>query len=355
MHPADAKYAELTDGGLPDQLCLTWVQEPDIDEVARRFGADVESKQWADEDTIAELEEDYQAELIHLVTIGGWTLALAPNGYQGSRSEVMESLSAQGRAFSVYWSAAMDSAVSYAVDGVVQTEFDLAEVEQRTGADPSALDPFLAELGVSDELSLPELQARCLALGQKLSGALFPPEWLHSPRYVFKIVDPLPDAIVPPAYLDPRAPFLDEPEFARILADPSPAMAPAVNRKIATTVIAIAGIEDPIAGEVLRLLDTGERFPGERQELKDRLIRQADAAIDQAKSLGGGPEADRVKLTANALAILHGTLWPEPAEAASAASMQVVSMKVPNRIDFMRLIVLRNVSEHIMRALRADR
>ncbi|WP_157556130.1 hypothetical protein [Herbidospora yilanensis] len=44
MHPADAKYAELMDAGLPDQLCLTWVHEPDIDEVARRFGADVASK-----------------------------------------------------------------------------------------------------------------------------------------------------------------------------------------------------------------------------------------------------------------------------------------------------------------------
>nr|WP_169806278.1 hypothetical protein [Herbidospora sakaeratensis] len=47
-----------------------------------------------------------------------------------------------------------------------------------------------------------------------------------------------------------------------------------------------------------------------------------------------------MELTAHTLAILHGTLWPEPAEAATAASMQVVSMKVPNRIDFMRLIGL---------------
>ncbi|WP_061297974.1 hypothetical protein [Herbidospora cretacea] len=85
------------------------------------------------------------------------------------------------------------------------------------------------------------------------------------------------------------------------------------------------------------------------------MIQESDVAIDQANSLGGGPEADRVKLTADALAILHGILWPEPAEAASAVSMQVASMKVPNRIDFMRLIVLRNVSEHIMRARRADR
>ncbi|NAS20098.1 hypothetical protein GT755_00190 [Herbidospora sp. NEAU-GS84] len=129
-------------------------------------------------------------------------------------------------------------AVMYAVDGVVQTEFDLAEVDERTGADPSAPDPLLAELGVRDELSLPELQARCLALGERLSGSLVPPGWLRSPRYVFKIVDPLPDAIVPPAYLNPRAPFLDEPEIARILADPSPAMAPVVNRQIATAVIA---------------------------------------------------------------------------------------------------------------------
>ncbi|WP_156046025.1 DUF6461 domain-containing protein [Herbidospora cretacea] len=348
----DMKYAELMDAGLPDQLCLTWVQEPDIDEVARRFGADVASKTWADVDLVAELEEDYRAELIHLVRVGDWTLALAPDGYQGSRTEVMESLSAQGQAFTVYWNAAMDSAVVFAVDGVVQTEFDLAEVDERTGADPSALDPLLAELGVRDELSLPELQARCLAMGERLSGAVFPSEWLNSSHHVFKIVDPLPDAIVPPAYLNPRAPFLDEPEFARILADPSPAMAPAVNRKIATTVITIAGIDDPIAGEVLRLLDTGERFPGEREELRDRVIQQAKATIDQAKSLGDGPEADRVALTAHALRVLYRSLWPEPAEAASAASSEVLLMKVSNRTDMMRLTVLRNVSERIRRELR---
>ncbi|TKK91469.1 hypothetical protein FDA94_01405 [Herbidospora galbida] len=191
-------------------------------------------------------------------------------------------------------------------------------------------------------------------MGERLSGALFPSEWLNSSHHVFKIVDPLPDAIVPREYHSPRAPFLDEPELARILADPSPAMAPVVNRTIATTVIAIAGIDDPIAGEVLRLLDTGERFPGERDELRDRVIQQADATIDQAKSLGSGPEADRVELTAYALLVLHRTLWPDPAEAASAASRQAISMKVPNRIDLMRLTVLRNVSAHIRRELRAD-
>ncbi len=42
---------------------------------------------------------------------------------------------------------------------MVQTEFDLAEVDRRTGVDPSALDPLLAELSVSDEVSLSELQA----------------------------------------------------------------------------------------------------------------------------------------------------------------------------------------------------
>ncbi|WP_285590790.1 hypothetical protein [Herbidospora sp. NBRC 101105] len=111
-------------------------------------------------------------------------------------------------------------------------------------------------------------------------------------------------------------------------------------------------VEDPIGGEVLRLLDTGERFPGERQELRDRVIKQAKATIDKAKSLGDGPEADRVALTAHALRVLYRSLWPEPAEAASAASSEVLLMKVSNRTDMMRLTVLRNVSERIRRELR---
>ncbi|MEO3863582.1 DUF6461 domain-containing protein [Acrocarpospora sp. B8E8] len=351
MHPTDVKYAELLQAGLPTQCCLTWCHERDLDEVARRFGADPETGLWADEDDIEELEEDDHAELLHLVAVGEWMLALEPGGDQGSRNVVVEALSLGGRAFNVYWNVELDSAVTYAADGVIQTAFNLDDVEWRTGAEPFALDELLAEVGLRADLTVTERKARSLALGEQLSGALLTPDWLRSPRYVFKIVNPLPDALVPPAYLHPRSRFLDEPEFARILDDPSPAMAAAVTRQVAATVISIAAIGSPLADEVLRLLDLGERYPGERQELRARLGQEASAVAGQAKLLGGSPEADRLELTGYALVVLQRALEPVPTEAASAASLQALNLRVPDRDDFKRLIVLRNVSKHIEREL----
>ncbi|WP_214103664.1 DUF6461 domain-containing protein [Acrocarpospora catenulata] len=347
MHPADTKYAELVKAGLPSQFCLTWCEEHDLDEVARRFGADVETGLWADEDDIEELEEEYPAELLQLVAVGDWTVALEPGGFQGSRSVVMEALSVGTRAFSVYWNVELDSAVSYAVDGVVRTTFDLVEVEGRTGADPSALDPLLREVGLRAGLTVPELKARSLALGERLSGALLIPDWLRHPRYVFKIVNPLPDELVPFAYRYPRAPFLDEPEFARILADPSPSMAAAVTRQVAVTVIAIAAIEDPLAEEVLRLLDHGERSTGERERLRELLIQDAGALMEQAKLLGDGLEAERLTLAGKALLVLDRTLEPLPTEAARSSARMARGLHVPDRASYMRLVVLGNVIERI--------
>ncbi len=44
----------------------------------------------------------------------------------------------------------------------------------------------------------------------------------------------------------------------------------------------------------------GERSPGERAELRDRLFWEAGAAVGRAKSLGRGPEAARLELTGHA-------------------------------------------------------
>jgi hypothetical protein len=150
--------------------------------------------------------------------------------------------------------------------------------------------------------------------------------------------------------LHPRSRFIDEPEFAHILDDPSPATAAAVTRQVAATVISIAAIDSPLADEVLRLLDLGDRYPGERQELRARLGQEASAVAGQAK-LGGSPEADRLELTGYALVVLQRALEPVATAAARAASLQALSLRVPDREDFKRLIVLRNVSKHIEREL----
>ncbi|MET8139561.1 DUF6461 domain-containing protein [Sphaerisporangium sp. NPDC005288] len=352
MSSADAQYSELLHAGLSRQLCLTWCQQRDLDEVARRFGADMETGLWATEDEIEELEEDDTAELVQLATIGAWTIAYEPGGYQGSRNIILESLSEGGRAFNVHWNVELDSSICYAVDGVTETAFELLDPERRSGAHPAALDDILAEVGLHQGLTTEQLKARVLALGKKISGQPLTPEWLRSPRYVFKISDALPDPLVPAAYRYPRAPFLDEPEFARILDDPSPAMASAVLRQVVSVVIAAASLEGPLPSKVMRIIDHGEQVQGERDALRSELSRQAGDI--RAKMLRDAPDAserDRLDLAGQTLVVLRSALNASPAEAAGAASRAALGLSGLPREDFMRLLVLSNVSTRIERDL----
>lgn len=348
MQSVDSKYAKLLQAGLPGHLCLTWCDERDLDEVARRFGADVETGLWADEEDIEELEEDIGGELVQLSVFGDWTLAFESEGYQGSRDVVLRSLSQGGRALNIFWNVELDSSIAYAVDGVIDTMFDIDGVEQRSGARPAALDDALAEVNLLQDLTAPERKARALALGEKITGQSLTPEWLRSPRYVFRITDPLPNSIVPFAYLHPRAFFLDEPGFRRILANPSPEIAPAVVKELVSNVIRIAAIKGPIPVKVLQILDHGERFEGERELVRSELGREAeDVRRRMLRDAPDTTEKNQLDLTSCALVVLQKALYPDPAEAANAASHAALQLSVPTREDFMRLVVLSRLSERI--------
>jgi hypothetical protein len=201
-------------------------------------------------------------------------------------------------------------------------------------------------------------KARVLALSEKISGQLLTPHWLHSPQLVFVIKEPLPDPIVPPAYLNPRAPFLDEPEFARILADPSASMVPALTRMVVSIVIAVAAPKSPLVEETLRVLDHGERFPGERESLRSRLMEQAIETARQATLIrdgstpGAADEADRLHLAGHALRVLGRALYHSPVEAARAAVNEAMCLRLSSRTDFMRLNVLSKITARIEGDLR---
>lgn len=345
MNFAQEKYTELLRAGLSGNLCLTWCQERDLDEVARRFGANLKTGLWATEDEIEELEEDDTAELVQLARIGDWTIAYEPGGYQGSRSSVLESLSSGSRALNIYWNVELDSSVSYAVNGVIETSFELGDPNHRSGAHPDILNGVLEKTGLRQGVPLQKFKARTLELAEIISGQSITPEWLRSPRYVFKITSPLPDSLVPPAYLRPRAAFLDEPEFLRILENPSPTMAPAVLRQIVSTVLSTVEIEGPLPGRVLRLIDRGEQFRGERDLLREELGREANNLREKLVTGASDEiERNRLDLVSQALLVLLKALAPSTVEAASAASQAALQLSVPTREDFMRLIVLSRVS-----------
>ncbi|MFC7649388.1 DUF6461 domain-containing protein [Streptosporangium lutulentum] len=222
MDPIHARYAELLDAGFPGgQVCLTWCRNSDLEEVARRFGAVPETGLWATPDELEDLEYEHGEELVELTTMGEWTIAMEPSGFQGVRSAVLEPLSVGGCAFGVFWNEELDNEVAYAVDGQIVTSFDLTDIGQRSGSDPAALDELLQQVGLHDGLPAQARKARILALGEAISGQRLTPRWLRSDQFTILVTDPLPDPLVPAALLNPRAPFLDEPEMARILANPS--------------------------------------------------------------------------------------------------------------------------------------
>lgn len=354
MDSIDAKYARLTQAGLPDDLCLTWCHSDNMQEVARKFGADMETGLWASVDEIEELEvEDDLGVLIELNSLGEWVVAFEPNGTEGARKTVMESISTNGRAFSIFWNVELDSSILYAVNGRIITSFTLLDIEHRSGIDPTALNDMLAELGLHDGLPVPARKARLLALGEMISGQPITPEWLRSPKFTFQINDPIQDPLVPREYLDPRAPFLDDPEFAQILADPSARTAPNVTKMIASIVVPAVVPDDPLARDALRVLHLGEILQGERERLQRQLFEQASNESRRANLLRSESapnvkeEAEKAQRSGHALSILARALNPHPVNAAYGAAVEAASLTLPSKTDAMRLRVLWNVAKHI--------
>ncbi|TQM73807.1 DUF6461 domain-containing protein [Thermopolyspora flexuosa] len=192
------RYAELLETGISDQVCLTWCRIGDVEEVARRFGADPATGTWED---FLDVDFPEVGAAVQLVPLGGWTLAVEPYGLEGVRPEVAEELSRdEGRAFAVYWNVNLGSDVVYAENGRVLTTFDLmADIGERAGSDPAALDGMLARVGLHGGLPARARKERALALGEEISGQTLTVDLFRSPVRTFTITDPLPDAIIPPA------------------------------------------------------------------------------------------------------------------------------------------------------------
>ncbi|MEV8637004.1 DUF6461 domain-containing protein [Streptosporangium sp. NPDC051023] len=358
MDPIHTRYAELLEAGFPNgQVCLTWCQNSDLEEVARRFGAAPETGLWATVDDLEDLEFEHGEELVELTTMGKWTIAMEPDGFQGVRAAVLEPLSASGCAFSVFWNGELDNEVAYAVDGRIVTSFDLMNIGERSGSDPAALDELLDQVGLHDGLPAQARKARILALGEAISGQRLTPQWLRSDQFTVLVADPLPDPLVPAALLNPRAPFLDEPEMKRILADPSPTVLLDITKLAVSFTVAVIDLEDSLGEKTLQVLEHGEHSPGEREALKSHLTRlrtetDRQAVRTQARSTSGtGDEARPLWRRSAALVLLEQALGPSPIDAARSAAERAGNF-CATRTDHMRLHVLSNVVARIAYDLR---
>ncbi|MEU4545472.1 DUF6461 domain-containing protein [Nonomuraea dietziae] len=103
MDSIDERFIKAIQVGLQAEgFCFTWCQNGDLEEVARRFGADPGTGVRADPEELEELEEEHWEDLLQLTPAGEGTLAFEPHGFQGDREDIMEALSVGGHALNIW-------------------------------------------------------------------------------------------------------------------------------------------------------------------------------------------------------------------------------------------------------------
>src|SRR5487761_71292 len=143
---------------------------------------------------VADSGELIESQWLGVRSLGPWTLAVEVNGWQGSRPEVLERVSAGTRAVSAYWSVNGGTRFSYAAAGRVLAAFDPVFPDRREGADPDCLEGLRAGLSWDEG----EEVAMMLALAARVTGLTPVPEWLEGEFYVIP-VEPLAEAVRPDA------------------------------------------------------------------------------------------------------------------------------------------------------------
>lgn len=157
---------------LRDGACLTLVSARDAAGVIRGFGGDPEGGRRA---ILADLGTPSVEEPVAAIRdLGSWLLVVEPNGWQGSRPEVLRRVSVGGRAVSAYWNVNASARFSYVVDGRLLTSFEAGDPGRRHGADPDCLEEARSGLPWDDG----DWVALMLALAGRVTGLRPGPEWL---------------------------------------------------------------------------------------------------------------------------------------------------------------------------------
>lgn len=186
---ADAdRCAWVDEGERPMAACFTAVLGVDVEEAVRRFGGELATQRVATFDEAFNEYPDTQ----HLLyeRVGDAVLVAEHNGWEGSRPEVAEAVSRDGRLASVYWSVNADMSFVYAVEGIVVAWFDPLLIEQPwAGSDPGAVVELCRDLSFGVEGALRD----SFTLLERLTGVVIEQDWLLVPHRCVDVT-PLPDS-----------------------------------------------------------------------------------------------------------------------------------------------------------------
>ena len=190
---AAARYAWIEEHEEDEQLsaaCFTAVTGVASAEVVRRFGADPATARTA---TFAgSFNELTGSTPLVYDELDGGVLVAENNGWQGSKTEVLEAVSRGGTAASVYWSVNADMSFLYVVDGVLVAWFDPLLVGHAwSGSDPESV----RRQTVSLPFGLDGPRSASLALVERLTGIRLERRWLERPHRCVDVPDTEPVAL----------------------------------------------------------------------------------------------------------------------------------------------------------------
>lgn len=318
--------------------CVTFAQPADADLfVARAGAAATPLEEMSFVDVVREVRPVTSEQVLLLDVRDGWVVALEPQGYQGSRTEVLRAVSAQGRAMSVYWNVNANARLAYAAHGEVLVSVDLAVPQQRRGREPHVLDQHLAELPfATDE------QAAALVAAERVCGIRLDEAWLRA-RHRCVLIEPLRSDLVPAGHHG--HPALADAELQAIIHRPGPEHLPLITALAAELLARHAGIDgEPPVAETLDVLRS--RAPA-RPNLADRLTVLVEDYAARRRGAAGHEQAERLHDQGLALQAIRAALDPNPAKAAWDVCWQAGNVVSGDFGDQLRLAVLSRLIDRV--------
>ena len=112
--------------------------------------------------------------LLAILVQDRFVIGLEPNGYQGTRPDVLTRISRPQWAASVFWNVNALSQFTYAEAGSVLTQFEMLFPQHRRGSDPDRLNALMADLPLSEPH---HMRPAGLLLLERVTGLTLDPAW----------------------------------------------------------------------------------------------------------------------------------------------------------------------------------
>ncbi|MFI0366950.1 DUF6461 domain-containing protein [Actinomadura sp. 1N219] len=330
------------DGGGPlgEIFCLTFLKGVDETEALSRLGGLPDTLRPRTLAEAGEASMSYEAgyaEFAFALDLGGWTVLIEPNGFQGSLQEPLTALSHGTEAVAVQRHDYADHAFRYAVDGTLVTAFEPTWPDHRWGSEPDRLLGQMRAVGLDldaydeddedgedgeDDGYVPSAYVPALLLAGLITGAVPHPDAL---------AEELPSAEIEP-WFSPAPPQLshaptDHAVIAALQAAP-PDVLRAVAARETMRLASVLGVDGtPGLAEAVAAAERGEPVtvpPGSElgTHVRSWLRRSRQAGGSLNDPFARSNLSDDERTAANMLgwftSVLNAALWPDPHAAARA-------------------------------------